>query len=240
MWRLLQQAPVSADHPLYARWLTEAVTAEDLSHLPADDVDALGLFATRRSYPPSTVLFTRDGRPDAVHIIERGAVDLVHTDDRGEVVLQTVRRGVAVGDLPALLDLSHGYSAVTRTATSVLELRVETMRALLQLDPAICFRFLRLVSRRLVGLERRVLELGRRSAFERLVQALLRESEEQRSSIVHLTQADIAFELGLTRQTVSRTLGELERQGLVERRRGRIVIGDRDRLRQLADPHAHH
>lgn len=116
-------------------------------------------------------------------------------------------------------------------------LRMDTIRALVELDSGVCFRFLRLVSRRLAGVERRVLELGRRSAFERLVQLLLRESEEQRSSEVRLSQARIAGELGLSRQTVSRILGELERQQLVERRRGRVVVAERERLVQLADPH---
>ena len=74
--------------------------------------------------------------------------------------------------------------------------------------------------------------------FERVVQLLLRESDEQRSSTVKLTQAQIAGELGLSRQTVSRILGELERQRLVERRRGRVVIADREQLHRLAVPHA--
>jgi CRP-like cAMP-binding protein len=90
---------------------------------------------------------------------------------------------------------------------------------------------------RLVGVERRVLELGRRSAFERLVQLLLRESDEQQSSVVRLTQAGVAMRLGLSRQTVSRILGELERQQLLERRRGQILIGDHGRLERPPDPH---
>jgi CRP-like cAMP-binding protein len=63
-------------------------------------------------------------------------------------VVQTVRRGIAVGDLPAMLNLPCAYSAVTRKETTVLELRMETSRALVELDPGVCFRFLRLVSSR--------------------------------------------------------------------------------------------
>jgi CRP/FNR family transcriptional regulator len=236
-WRLLQQATVKPDSPLFARWLRDTLTPEDLAGLPDDDVGALGLFAVRRSYPPSTALFTQGHRPDAVYIIERGVIDLVHEDGGGKVVVQTARRGVAAGDLPAMLDLAHAYSAVTRTETTVLELPMDTIRALVELDPSICFRFLRLVSRRLAGIERRVLELGQRSALQRLVQLLLRESDEQRSSTVKVTQARIADELGLSRQTVSRVLGELERQQLAVRHRGRVVIADRERLALLGDAH---
>jgi len=236
-WKLLQQAPAKADSPEFAQWLREHLTPRDLARLPDDDVNALGLFAERRTYPPNAALFTQGRPPDAVHIIERGAIDLVHEDGAGAIVVQTVRRGVAVGDLPAMLNLPYAYSAVTQKETTVLELRMETIRALVELDPGVCFRFLRLVSRRLAGVERRVLELGRRSALQRLVQLLLRESEEQRSSTVRLTQAQLAGELGLSRQTISRILGELERQRLVERHRGRVVVADHDRLQMLANPH---
>jgi CRP-like cAMP-binding protein len=236
-WRVIQRAPVKADSPEFGRWLREAVSGADLMGLPADDVTALGLFGVRRSYPPQTALFTQGRPPDAVYIIERGVIDLLREDGVGTVVVQTVRRGIAVGDLPVMLNLPHAYSAVTRSETAVIELRMETIRALVDLDPGVCFRFLRLVSRRLAGVERRLLELGRKSAFERLVQLLLRESDEQRSPTVRLTQAQIAGELGLSRQTVSRILGELEKQRLVERRRGRVDIADRERLQQLGEPH---
>jgi CRP/FNR family cyclic AMP-dependent transcriptional regulator len=237
-WRLLQQAPVKPDSPEFARWLCDNLTRQHLAGLPDDDVKALGLFAVRRRHPPQVALFSQGRPPDAVHIIERGAIDLVHEDGAGSVVVQTVRRGAAVGDLPAMLGLPHAYSAITQTETTVLELRMETIRALVELDPSVCFRFLRLVSSRLAGIERRVLELGRRAALQQLVALLLRESEEQHSSTVRLTQAQIAGELGLSRQTISRILGELERQQLVKRRRGRVVVADLARLQMIADPHS--
>lgn len=128
----------------------------------------------RRTYPKQTALFTQGDTPDAVYIIERGVVDLLHENDAGTVLVQTVRRGIAAGDLPVMLGLPHAYSAVTQKDTTVLELPMNTIRSLVELDSAVCFRFLRLVSRRLAGIERRVFELGRRSAFEQLVALLLR------------------------------------------------------------------
>jgi CRP/FNR family cyclic AMP-dependent transcriptional regulator len=238
LWTLRQGAPVKPDSPAFAQWLRDSLTSEDLAQLPDDDIDAFGLFAVRRRYPPQTAVFTQGRSPDAVYIIERGVVEVVHEDSAASVVVQTVRRGVAIGELPVMLEIPHAYSAVTQAETTALELRIETIRALAEVDPIVCFRFLRLVSRRLVGLERRVLELGRRSASDRLVQLLLRESDERRSATVRLTQAQIAGELGLSRQTVSRILGELEDQQVVQRRRGRVVITDADRLGALGGPDA--
>ncbi len=46
------------------------------------------------------------------------------------------------------------------------------------------------------------------------------------SSSVSVTQAEIANSLGLTRETVNKRLGELERRGILETGRGRVAIKD--------------
>jgi hypothetical protein len=58
-------------------------------------------------------------------------------------------------------------------------------------QPAICFRFLRLVSKCLACTER-LLELSGRSALDRTVQFILREADEHRSNTVVLTQSEAA------------------------------------------------
>jgi CRP/FNR family transcriptional regulator, cyclic AMP receptor protein len=49
---------------------------------------------------------------------------------------------------------------------------------------------------------------------------------------VPLTQEDLASLAGTSRATVNRVVGEAERAGLVERRRGRIVVLQPDALAQ--------
>jgi CRP-like cAMP-binding protein len=50
---------------------------------------------------------------------------------------------------------------------------------------------------------------------------------------IPLTQADLATLVGATRQTVNQALGELGREGLVERRCQRIVLPNVDALAHL-------
>ena len=50
-----------------------------------------------------------------------------------------------------------------------------------------------------------------------------------------LTQRDLGSYLGLTRETVSRTLSEFRDQGLVEMRGTVIVVLDPDGLRTIAE-----
>ena len=69
---------------------------------------------------------------------------------------------------------------------------------------------------------------------ERLARWLLMFHDRADSDCFELTQAGIADMLGVRRATVSEVSAELERKGLIRRRRGRIEVLDRKALRAAA------
>jgi CRP-like cAMP-binding protein len=211
------------------------LTRADLDALPADDIEALRRFATVVRHRAGDVLFRRGQRADAMYIVSGAEIELVAPTAAGDVVVQVIRPGTTVGDLSVMLDVPHAHTATARKAT--LRVDLETVRALVRIDGDICYRFLRLVSRRLERTERRIEQLLGPSAFERVVKLLIDVADERGSNTVELRQADIAAALALSRQTVSRMLAELAATGLIERRRGRVRILDRPRLESVHEPH---
>lgn len=182
--------PVSVD-PDFARQLRE-LTRADVDALPADDIQALSRFATVARHPADEVLFERGERADAMYIVQGGEVELVQPTASQKVVVQVVRRGTTVGDLSVMLEMPHAYTATTRKPTTLLRVDLDTIRTLVEISPDICYRFLRLVSRRLERTERRVVELLGASAFERVVGLLVDAAHEHGSATVDLRQADMA------------------------------------------------
>lgn len=229
------------DDAAFPGWVRQSLGPNDFDDADPDDVRMLAPFAVPEEIPAKTVLFREREPPRALYIIERGKVELF-VERRGERrIVQTCGPGATVGDLPVMLGLAaYAYSAATRPASRLLRFSMETIRALVEANPEICFRFLRLVSWRLERAERRLLELSGRSALEQIVQLLIREADEQHSNAVRITQSDLAAALGLSRQTVSRVLGELERLGLLKRGRRQLEILDHHRLIAISDPRAIH
>lgn len=166
-------------------------------------------------------------------IIEQGEVSLVDETTNGRGNFPIVRAGSIIGESPVLHEKPYAYTAVARSETTTLGFTLDTIRALLEIDPQICFRWLRLLSDRLDGSQRRLVAVAGRSAIERIGSFLLREAGEGAPATVRLTQQELASMLGIGRQTVSRVLGNLERLGLVKRGRGQVQILDPDRLRAL-------
>jgi CRP-like cAMP-binding protein len=219
--------------PEYARTLTRTVSREELEALPDDDLGALRGFGVQKTWMAGETIFRQGHHPEGLFIIEQGEVSLVD-DTKGErMVVQVVRSGAMLGESPVLRESPYAYTAVARTRTTTLEFTLQTIRALLEIDPQICFRWLRLLSEGVDGSRRRVVPVAARSAIERLGFFLLQEAETGAPATVELTQQELASTLGIGRQTVSRVLGNLERLGLVERGRGQVRILDPDRLRAL-------
>jgi CRP-like cAMP-binding protein len=208
------------------------MTQEDFDALPEDDVAALGRFGVRRTYGRGEKLFSEGERPHWLMIIERGEVELVHEMRLGRPVVQILYAGASVDQLAILLGSRYHYSAVALSDATVLRLRLDTVRALEELFPEIAFRWLRLLAHTLERAHQRLAGMSGKSALEQVSQVLLDESAERKEPTVALTQAELAATLALSRQTVSRTLHQLAREGAVKPGRRRVRLLDSEKLRR--------
>jgi CRP-like cAMP-binding protein len=220
------------DSPEFARWLRRTMTREDFEALPKDDVEAMRRFGASETHRPGTQLFHQGSTPEAIFIIETGEVELVYETKYDRLIIQIVSAGSSIGDLPVMLETPYPFTAVTRTPATVLRFSADTIRTLIEIYPEICFRWLRIFSKRLDRAYRRIVELAGKSALEQIVHFLSHEAEERRTLTIEIAQSDLADALALSRQTVSRMLGLLAREGLIERSRRRIVIRDISGLRK--------
>jgi CRP-like cAMP-binding protein len=198
-----------------------------------DDLETLRPFGLRRSWPAGATLLRQGQHPPLLYVIERGEVALWDESGAGRRLVQIVHAGASIGDLPALLDEPCLYTAVTRVETDTLAFSREMVHDLLELDPQICFLWLRLLARRLEPGYPRNVALAGRSAVERLGLFILNELEETGGSSIELTQTELASATGLSRQRVSGVLGALERLGVLERHRGGLRVLDTERLREM-------
>lgn len=120
---------------------------------------------------------------------------------------------------------SYAYSAEALTATKLCRYPRGKLETLLIEMPKLERQLLGMASHELAAAQDQMMLLGRKSARERLVSFLLMLSD---ASVRHgqpgnpvplpMNRTDIADYLGLTIETVSRTLSQLKRQGVIELR----------------------
>jgi CRP/FNR family transcriptional regulator, cyclic AMP receptor protein len=159
------------------------------------------------------------GESRSLAIGYRGAGDLV-----GEA---------ALGGVP-----THRENAVATEDVEALFVPAQTVRAVMAADPPFGAALLTMLVERHGDTEERLASVLFRNVEGRLCEFLLKAAArwgipEPRGVLIAatFTHQEMANMIGSTRETVTLTLGDLRRQGIVEIDRRRIVILDRDMLR---------
>jgi CRP/FNR family transcriptional regulator, nitrogen fixation regulation protein len=184
------------------------------------------------SYPRDTEIFGENEPADYVYKVISGSV-------RTYKILADGRRQIAGFHLPgdifgSQLAEVHTLSAEAVADAKVLVVKRSALTALAGRDAAVARELFSLTSRELRRMQERILLLVK-SAQERVASFLLEMAERASAgNIVELpmSRQDIADYLGLTVETVSRTMSSLETAGAIEVPTSRrIVLRNRDALR---------
>jgi CRP/FNR family transcriptional regulator len=223
--------PPSAD--VVAR-LRAVVSRSGAGALADDDVATLAPHGELVRCRRGDALFRERQRPHHAFIVVDGEIELVYETPFERLVLQVIGPGSTLGYLAVVLSTPYAYTAVARAPCTLLRFDDASIERLIDTDPSVCFRWLRLVAQNLERSQRRLVELAGKNAFERVCHFLLNRSAERRTASLELQHRDICDALALSRQTVSRVLSDMREQGLIETSRGHVRIADAQRLRRHA------
>ena len=227
----------SAFHP--AALLDDPTESKSLSeqHAEEESLDRwMQLIGGVSYYPRRAQIVHEDEAADRLYKVISGTVCTYK-------VLSDGRRQIGGFYLPGDifgLECAEGHSLAAETITNakILVIRKNVLAALASRNTAMTGHLLLLTARELARVQDRVLLLSSKSAQERVVGFLLdmskRGSSTENSIELPMSRQDIADYLGLTIETVSRTLWALENCGAIGiSRRRRIQFRSRSALMQL-------
>ena len=204
--------------------------AEPVRHAP--EAKSLG---SRRVLAKDEELFGEGDRAAFFYKVVSGAV-------RTSKLLSDGRRQIDAFHLPGDLfgieaGEEHRFSAEAVGDAVVVAYRRCSLESLATSDPALAGQIVSAMMRALERAQDHMLLLGRKSAMEKIATFLLDLSARLEEDQVDLpmSRTDIADHLGLTIETVSRSLTQLERQRVIAlpAHRRSIVLCDKAALRRL-------
>jgi CRP/FNR family transcriptional regulator len=199
------------------------------------DIGPLAAVATVSSFGAGAPIL-REGDPaDHLFRITSGVVKVYRTlaDGRCQIT-GFLFAGDFIGLAPEDVYLSGAVAVGPVTASRFARKKVEQLVAV---SPLVARLLLRRTCSELVAAQDQMLLLGRKSAPEKVASFLVAIAHRTSGDLVELpvTRADIADYLGLTIETVSRTLTQLREDGIIEVNRAQIRIRRRAELEDLAD-----
>jgi len=182
-------------------------------------------------------LFSQGERGEAVYMVCAGRLAVVlATPDGRELVINELRTGEFCGELAMFSDHTHTASAVGRGPCFVAAIPYAQFLALLESQPRLMRRLLEVLAERLRASTERESALAFLTAPARLARLMLHELQPDAPGVplVAVSQEDLAQRVGVSRQTVAKTLGGWRRAGWIITGRGRIMLVDQAALRRLA------
>ncbi len=216
----------------HAAWIARALGRAELSPFSSEDIQELASSIGVRRVSPGTRLMTQGKPVTFIGLIEEGEIELYHRAGLRRVMIQILRPGDTMGDIPYFCQKDAPFSARAITDVVLIQLDDTVLDRLFQTRPALCRRFLYSLAARLERTQLRLLQLTRGDLRSQVAALLLDETEGHLGSI-RLPQSTLAELLGATRPSVNRVLKAFEAEGLIGVDYRRVEIRDRDALRAL-------
>lgn len=217
------------------RWISAASAERNLGLLRRNELAQLRRFGTVHYADAGTVVASSGSRITHVQVVSDGELELRARLDEGRATMAVVRTGGVIADIPLLLNAPMPFDAIARRDTECIALSRQRWTELLTSSPDLALRWMTSIARRLDDDRRRLVVVTSKPLIGQVAYLLIDLSEEGQGGelVVKLSHTTIAHLLGARRQSVTRVVGELKRQGLIDARYGHTVILDLDGLREV-------
>ncbi|TDA70558.1 MAG: Crp/Fnr family transcriptional regulator [Clostridia bacterium] len=210
-------------------------------NLTAETRQAVAARASARTYQVGRAIFTEGDPGEALGFLLEGKVKLYRLSAQGrEKIIHLLGPGELLGEIAVLDGGPQPLTVETMDTSQVALINREELHQLRRRCPDLNELLLATAASRLRTCYRQISSLALKSTYGRIAGRLFKlardfgvQTPEGVRLDLALTQTGLASLVGSSRETVSRTLADLQNQGILRLSRSHITILDLKRLRQL-------
>lgn len=198
-------------------------TVPIFSELSDPDIGSLARLATRRRFPRDTVVFFENEEGDTFFMIVEGRIKVtILGDDGREIILSVLGPGDFFGEMALLDNEPRSATTIAVEETELLTLQRVDFQSVLADNRSITSALIKVLTARLRRANHQISTLALLDVYGRVARVILDMAREEgkrlkdgRIAFRRATHQEIANRIGTTRETVTRMLKDLERQGLI-------------------------
>jgi len=198
-------------------------TVPIFSDLTDEDISSLGRLSIRKHYPKDTVIFFENEEGDFFFMILDGRIKVtILGDDGREVILSLLGPGDFFGEMALLDNEPRSATAIAVEDSELLSLHRTDFQSVLADKQSITVGLIRVLTSRLRKANHQISTLALLDVYGRVARVIVDMAREEgrrlkdgRIAFRRATHQEIANRIGTTRETVTRMLKDLERQGLI-------------------------
>jgi CRP-like cAMP-binding protein len=209
------------------------------SELSDNDLREIVKLAVRQVYKKDNMILIEEEIGSTMFIILDGRVKISRISDDGrEVILSILSEGDFFGEMSILDGQNRSANVVTLDDSKIMVIRREDFLQMLHDYPQIAINLLKELAGRLRRSDAQIKSLSLQNATGKVASTLLRIADD--SGKIHLGQVeiprlppqqDLANMAGTSRETISRVLKALTKQGYLKKEGSRLIIKDYESFR---------
>jgi CRP-like cAMP-binding protein len=206
--------------------------------LPRKQHETLAMISLNRSYKKGQIIFSEGDEGVGFYVIISGRVKIFKLSPEGkEQILHMMGQGEIFGEVPVFTGQGYPAYAETHAQSSLLFFPRNAFIELIKKDPSLSLNMLAVLSWRLRKFAALIEDLSLKEVPGRLAAYLLYLSRKSGSGDefdLDISKGQLASLLGTIPETLSRILGKMSRQGLINSTGSRIRILDRATLEEIS------
>ncbi len=209
------------------------------SDLPGQDLEAFAELVQVRKYQRNSVIISQNDVGGCMYLLAAGRVKVaLASPDGRELALNYLEAPSHFGEMSLVDSGPRSADVIAMTDVEVLALEGKDLAAAVQIQPRLAVSLIATLSNRLRQTISRLEDMAFHDATHRVMRVVLNVAtasyESQGVPVIQgLTHYDIATLAGTSRETASRIISTLAREGIVATKGRRIVVdlfALRDRL----------
>jgi len=185
-----------------------------------------------RTYEKGSMVYMAGDKGGKLYVLHTGRVKVSRLSQSGrEQVIRVIGPGEFMGELSLFSPLPLTANAEALETSSMCVIDGAKLRELMGKYTSIAFKVMEELGKRLEKAENLIEAISLNSVEQRLAQALLALSDGGNEIVLNMTKGDLASQLGMSQETLSRKLTSFQNDGLIKLEgHRRIVILDKDEL----------
>ncbi len=207
------------------------------SSLSAAEKSEIMMITHERKYARGEMIYSAGDVSKSLYVIHQGSVRVYRLSPTGkEQVIRICGPGDFLGELTLFSDQALTEYAVGASGLAMCVINGQDLKLLMAKYPTIAMKILDVISRRLDRAESLIEDINLHSVDYRIANALLDLAQD--GAVINLpsTKADLASSLGMTGETLSRKLSNLQEAEIIDMRgQRRIYILKREALETMLD-----
>lgn len=187
-----------------------------LHGLSSQEIETLAAQSFEVNFSKGQIIFEQDDPGEAMFLVQSGQVRLNRIDPSGkELVLAILGPGNFFGEMAVLDGGGRSSNAVAQTNLTLSTINRANFRNLILREPEIALHIIETLSQRLRRTDELMQQLAFGSVKERLTKLLIDEKKDNANQIITLTltHQELATKIGASRETVTRILNVLRKEG---------------------------